>query len=73
VNRFKNKILSAEPIPAPLRAVALLSVVLMPAYSYADPGSGVLLYQLLAGAFVGGLFYFRKLIVFLSPNRRNKQ
>ena len=31
---------------------------------YADPGSGVLLWQILAGGVVGAMFYVRKLIAF---------
>lgn len=32
------------------------------AHAYTDPGSGMLIWQLLVSALVGGLFYFRKAI-----------
>lgn len=32
---------------------------------YTDPGSGALILQLIAGAFLGGLFYLRKIKYFL--------
>ena len=32
------------------------------AYAYTDPGSGALLWQLLVGAALGLLFYFRKIM-----------
>lgn len=45
---------------------ALLYIVLVPmtstAYAYTDPGSGMLIWQMLVSAVIGGLFYFRKAI-----------
>lgn len=32
------------------------------AYAYTDPGSGILIWQMLVSALVGGLYYFRKAI-----------
>lgn len=44
----------------------ILLLVIIPltstAYAYTDPGSGMLLWQMLVSAAVGGLFYFRKTI-----------
>jgi hypothetical protein len=39
-------------------AAALLLAGERPALAYADPGSGALLWQILAGGVVGCLFYF---------------
>ena len=33
-----------------------------PAYGYADPGSGAFIYQAVYAAFLGGTYYFRKLL-----------
>jgi len=44
------------------------TLVVLPAtaHAYTDPGSGILLWQLLASFFVGLLFYFKKIIVFVK-------
>lgn len=43
--------------------------------AYTDPGSGLLLWQSLVGAFSGGLFYFRKYIfrLFQSVNESRRK
>ena len=33
------------------------------ASAYVDPGSGAMIWQILAAAFLGALFYFRKLVI----------
>jgi hypothetical protein len=38
----------------------------MNCFAYVDPGSGLLLWQLLAAAGVGALFYFKKCRDFLT-------
>ena len=39
------------------------------AEAYTDPGSGALILQMAGAAFVGGLFYFRKMFSFLRRSR----
>jgi hypothetical protein len=41
--------------------VLLLLVLTTPAFAYTDPGSGLLILQLLGSALVGVLFYFKKI------------
>jgi hypothetical protein len=43
-----------------LVVLVLSSGALFQARAYTDPGSGLLLWQSLVGAFFGGMFYFRK-------------
>jgi len=43
-------------------AAALLLLIAQPAYAYADPGSGILLWQLLLAGVSGALFYLRRLL-----------
>lgn len=49
---------------------ALLLVLWQPAYGYTDPGSGLLLWQMVGAAFVGSLFYVKRLFGWLSPGRK---
>jgi len=39
----------------------LMIATTAPAYAYSDPGSGLLLLQMLGSALVGVLFYFRQI------------
>ncbi len=41
-------------------AVALLLILPRPASAYTDPGTGALIWQMLAAGFVGLLFYTRR-------------
>lgn len=41
-----------------------------PAYGYTDPGSGLLLWQMVGAAVVGSLFYLKRLFGWLSVGRR---
>lgn len=45
-------------------------VIWQPAYGYTDPGSGLLLWQMVGAAFVGSLFYVRRLFGWLSVGRK---
>ncbi len=36
---------------------------------YTDPGTGAMLWQILVAAFLGSLFYFRKLISWFKSKR----
>lgn len=42
------------------------------AMAYTDPGTGALLWQLIAAGFVGAMFYFRKIIALFSRAKSNK-
>jgi hypothetical protein len=44
----------------------------MPLYGYSDPGSGLLLWQMLGAAFVGGLFYVRRIFAWFKPSKRDR-
>jgi hypothetical protein len=55
------------------RLVAVLSLVCVlivlaerPAYAYADPGTGALLWQLMAASLFGLLFYLRRGLLWLK-------
>ena len=52
-------------------AIVALAGMAMPLYGYSDPGSGLLLWQMLGAAFVGGLFYVRRLFTWFKPGRRD--
>jgi hypothetical protein len=41
---------------------AVLIATAQPAYSYIDPGTGSMIWQLIVSAFIGMSFYFRKSI-----------
>jgi len=41
---------------------SLLLCTPVKAHAYADPGSGAFLYQAVYAAFLGGTYYFRKLL-----------
>jgi hypothetical protein len=53
-----------------LAASVCLLMAEMPARAYTDPGSGALLWQVLVAGFVGGLFYFRKLLDWLRKKMK---
>jgi hypothetical protein len=45
-----------------------LSIFVLPsmAHAYTDPGSGLLLWQLMGSFFIGLLFYVKKIVTFLK-------
>ncbi len=52
----------------------LLITTVTPAEAYNDPGSGLLLWQLIVSGFVGCLvFRFRKIVRFLKGDRKQKE
>jgi len=56
---------------AGLALAALLTCAPTKAYGYVDPGSGTFVYQAVYAVFIGGAFYFRKLIQkFRRKNRK---
>jgi hypothetical protein len=50
--------------------VPLMLVTPVRAWAYADPGTGAFMYQAAYAAFLGGSFYFRKLLDRLLRKRR---
>jgi hypothetical protein len=48
----------------------LLAAAVQPLYGYTDPGSGLLLWQLMGAALVGSLFYLKRLFGWLRLGRR---
>ncbi len=40
--------------------------------AYSDPGSGALLWQVLAGAAIGALYYLRRIVAFFQKKDRNR-
>ena len=63
-----------------LRRAFLSGTVLLPlmlatparAHAYTDPGTGTFAYQAIYAAFIGGSFYFRKLVKRLFDKRSGK-
>ena len=66
-NKRNRDFQSVSPV---VFGAALLLVLWQPAYGYTDPGSGLLLWQMLGAAFVGSLFYVRRLFGWLSFGRK---
>jgi len=62
------------------RRAVLTGMILLPltlatpvrAHAYTDPGTGTFAYQALYAAFIGGSFYFRKLVKRLFEKRSDK-
>jgi hypothetical protein len=42
----------------------------LPAYGYTDPGSGLMLWQILGAMFFGLMFYARKVVSCIWPGKR---
>ncbi len=62
------------------RAIESLGVLLLlmaaterEARAYTDPGTGALIWQVLAAGFVGFLFYFRKLVGWVRLKRGGRE
>jgi hypothetical protein len=62
------------------RHAVLTGMILLPltlatpvkAHAYTDPGTGTFAYQAIYAAFIGGTFYFRKLVKRLFDKRSDK-
>lgn len=52
--------------------VAATLALVSPAYGYTDPGSGLLLWQMVGAAFVGSLFYLRRAFGWLKIRRKKR-
>lgn len=48
----------------------VLSLLALPAYGYTDPGSGLMLIQILGAMLVGLMFYARKIMTCIWPGKR---
>jgi len=55
--------------------VLLGLAVEQPAAAYTDPGTGALIWQMVAAGFVGVMFYFRRITSFFTraKNKDNKE
>jgi hypothetical protein len=56
--------------PSVVLAVLAMAGLAAPAYGYTDPGSGLLLWQMMGAAFVGSLFYVRRILNWLRVGRK---
>lgn len=61
-----------------LLSIAIFIAAASPVYAYSDPGSGLLIYQLIGSALVGSVFYatkFKKWVLskFSKKNKINDQ
>ena len=54
-----------------LTLLVLLAGMEQKASAYADPGSGTLILQMLAAAFVSGVFYVRKFTNWFRPRKKD--
>ena len=59
-----------RPVRSVLLAVFLLLVTAQQILAYTDPGSGILLLQIVGAAAVGCLFYVRRIFDWLSGKRK---
>jgi hypothetical protein len=50
--------------------LVVLALLALPAYGYTDPGSGLMLWQILGAMLVGLMFYARKVITYFWPAKR---
>jgi hypothetical protein len=53
-----------------LAVLALGAITVREANAYTDPGTGALLWQMMAAGFVGVLFYLRKFTTWFGKKRR---
>ena len=51
----------------------LLVITAPAAFAYTDPGSGILIWQFIAAAFMGGMFYFHKIKSWFIAKIRGKK
>ena len=53
--------------------IPLLLISPRDAFGYADPGSGAFVYQAAYAAFLGGTYYFRRILNYLWPGRKRRK
>jgi hypothetical protein len=68
---FLGKTVRRHPVDPMLRTLLILLAVPQIASAYVDPGSGAMLWQILAATFLGTLFYIRKIMAAISRVLRN--
>jgi len=59
-----------SPTHTLLGTTALLFAAVYPAYGYTDPGTGLLMWQVIGAAFVGSLFYLKRFLGWLGLGRK---
>lgn len=59
--------------PFLLAGIILMMILIPMAYAYTDPGTGALLWQLLAAAFLGISFYFRRIVFWFKNKFKGKK
>ena len=59
---MKNHLLLTRTVRVLLLCLPLLLATPVKAHAYADPGTGAFVYQAAYAAFLGGAFYFRKIL-----------
>jgi hypothetical protein len=59
-----------RPAHVVFRALALLIIVIAPLKAYADPGSGLLIWQMAGAFFVGCVYQVRKFLLRLRKKRK---
>ena len=59
-----------SPTHTLLGTIALLFSAAYPAYGYTDPGTGLLMWQVIGAAFVGSLFYLKRFLGWLGLGRK---
>ena len=57
----------------PLALLSLLVGTERPAQAYVDPGTGMMIWQTVAAAALGVAFYFRKIISWFRPRKKEKK
>ncbi|MBI4890238.1 MAG: hypothetical protein HY821_06400 [Acidobacteria bacterium] len=69
----KAEIFERRAVPLMAAVVLLGAATARPAYGYTDPGSGLLLWQMVGAAAVGSLFYVKRLLRWLSPKKKTEK
>ena len=56
-----------------LALIFTLAALEMNAFAYTDPGTGALIWQIVAAGFVGAAFYFRRFLNWFKATRANRK
>lgn len=63
----RSRISSSQTV---IGTLALLLALTCPAYGYTDPGTGLLMWQVIGAALVGSLFYLKRFLGWLGLGRK---
>lgn len=63
----RSRISSSQTV---IGTLALLLALTRPAYGYTDPGTGLLMWQVIGAALVGSLFYLKRFLGWLGLGRK---